>query len=50
MDLLEEVPLRVVSVDAPPIIDDHIEDGENQDEEGGRPFSLEANCNHATGN
>ena len=31
---------------APPVVGEHVEDAEHQDEECGRPFSLEADSDH----
>ena len=45
-NLLEEIPLWVCTVHAPPVVDEHVEDTQGQDEENGRPFGLEANGDH----
>lgn len=36
-------------VDGPPVVDDNVEDGQEQDQEHGRPFGLESNSDHDTG-
>lgn len=33
----------------PPIVGEDVEDGKENDEERGRPFGLETNCDHDTG-
>lgn len=43
---LEEVALGVVAGDAPPVVDEHVEYGEQDDEERGRPLGLEADGDH----
>ena len=43
---LEEVTLRVRRVDTPPVVDEHVEDGEHNDKECRRPLGLEADSNH----
>lgn len=47
-NVLEEIPLWVCTVHAPPVVDEHVENTQGQDEESGGPFGLEANGNHAT--
>ena len=44
--VLEEVTLGVGRVDAPPVVDEHIEDTEEGDEETGAPLCLEPNGDH----
>ena len=34
------------AVHAPPVVDEDVEYTQNNDQEGGRPFCLEANCYH----
>lgn len=34
---------------APPVVSEHIEYAQDQDEEGGGPFGFEANSDHNTG-
>ena len=46
-NLLEEISLWVCTVHAPPVVDEHVEDGKKEDEEGGGPFGLEAHGDHA---
>ena len=46
MHILEEIPLGVSAVDAPPVVDKDVEDAEDEDEERGRPLGLEADGNH----
>lgn len=48
--VLEEVALEVVVSDRPKVIDEDVEDGEEEDEEHGRPLCLEANRDHDAGN
>lgn len=43
---LEEVTLRVRRVDTPPVVDEHVEDGEHNDKECCRPLGLETDCDH----
>lgn len=45
----QEVPCRVTRVRRPEIVDEEIEDGEEQDEERGRPTGLEAYGDHDAG-
>jgi hypothetical protein len=33
-------------VNAPPVVHKHVEEGEENNEEGGGPFGLETDCNH----
>lgn len=47
--ILEKVPLRVSSVDAPPIVNEDIEDAQKSDKETGTPFGLKAHGDHDTG-
>ena len=47
--VLEEIPLRVCGVYAPPVVCEHVEYAQNDDEEDSRPFGLEANGYHAAG-
>ena len=44
--VLEEVTLGVGRVDAPPVVDKHIEDTEEGDEETSAPLCLEPNGDH----
>lgn len=44
--VLEEVTLGVGRVDAPPVVDEHIEDTEEGDKETGAPLCLEPNGDH----
>ena len=46
MHLLEEVPLRVSRVNTPEVVDEHVEDAEQPDEEAGAVLCLEADGNH----
>lgn len=43
---LQEIPLRMSSMNAPPVVGEHIERAKDEDEETGRPFSLEPYRNH----
>lgn len=47
--VLEEVPLRVRRVHAPPVVDEHVEDAQQEDEERGAVLCLEANGDHDAG-
>lgn len=47
--VLEEVPLRVSSVDTPPIVNEDVEDAQKSDKETGAPLGLEADGDHDTG-
>lgn len=46
VDLLEEITLRVRRVNAPPVVYEDVEDGEENDEERSRPLGLETEGNH----
>lgn len=46
MDLLEEIPRGVSTPDAPPVVDEHVEDRKSDDKESCRPLCLETDCNH----
>jgi hypothetical protein len=48
-DILQEIPLRVCRVNAPPVVCKDVEDTENDDKEPGGPLGLEANGDHDTG-
>ena len=37
------------TVDAPPVVDEHVEDTQNDDKERRRPLGLETNRNHRAG-
>jgi hypothetical protein len=45
---LEEIPLVMVRLYAPPIIREHVEDAQNDNKEGCRPLGLETNGYHTT--
>ena len=47
LNLLEEIPLWVRAINAPPIIDKDIEGTEDNHEECRRPFGLETDGNHS---
>lgn len=47
--ILQEVPLVVLLVQAPPVVDEDVEQAEEDDEESGRPLGLETDDDHATG-
>ena len=44
--LLQEVTLRVRGVDAPPVVDEYVEDAQCHNEERGRPLRLKADSYH----
>lgn len=44
--ILKEVSLGVLVVDAPPVVNEYVEDREDDYEEAGGQFRLEPNCNH----
>ena len=44
--LLEEIALRMLVMDGPPIIHQHIEEREENNKETSRPLGLETDCNH----
>ena len=46
MHLLEEVPLRVRGVNAPPVVDEHVENAKHHNKEPCRPLRLEADRHH----
>lgn len=48
VDVLQEITLRMLRVNAPPVVDEHIEHGQQKDEERARPLGLETHGNHAT--
>ena len=45
-DILEEVALRVRAVNAPPVIDEDVENAEDDDQERGGPLRLETDGDH----
>lgn len=45
-NVLEEVPLRVRRVDAPPVVNEHIEHAQEDNQEARRPLGLETDSNH----
>ena len=45
---LQEVTLGVSRVNTPPVVGEHVEHAQDEDEESGRPFGLEADGNHPT--
>jgi len=47
--VFKEVPLWMGGVDAPPVVGEHIEDAQNDNEEDSRPFGFETNSDHAAG-
>lgn len=47
--VLEEILLHVGVIDRPPVVDHNVEDGQEQDQEHGRPLGLESNSDHDTG-
>ena len=46
--VLQKVPLRMSRVDAPPVVDKHVEDAQERDEETGTPLGLESDGYHDT--
>ena len=44
--LLEEVALRVRRVDAPPVVDEHVESAQSYNKECRGPLGLETDCDH----
>jgi len=46
--VLKEIALRVHRMHAPPIVDEHVEYGQQYHKECSRPLGLEANSDHAT--
>lgn len=47
--IFEEIPLRVSRVDAPPVVNEDVEDAQKSDKETGTPLGLEADGDHDTG-
>jgi len=43
---LQEIALRMRRMNAPPIVDEHVERAQDQDKESGRPLGLEPYRNH----
>lgn len=46
--IFEEITLRVLVMNAPPVVNEYVEDGEEDDQESSRPFRLESKDNHDT--